>query len=80
MLTKIDTDLSLCNSGLNGQTKDYLKHKVYWTSRDNEHRIPNVAANNNVLDPLDTNYALPIPHLKNLVGANADRTSPISWW
>jgi len=46
----LDTDLSNCDNGKNGQTKDEIRHQVYFLSKDNEHKKPNKPGNNQLSD------------------------------
>jgi len=41
MEVALDQPLRECGAGVNGHTKNEIYHEVYFTSRDNKHKIPN---------------------------------------
>jgi len=41
MEVALDQSLRECGAGVNGQTKNEIRHQVYFTAKDNEHKIPN---------------------------------------
>jgi len=50
MEVALNQPLGECGAGRNGQTTNHLRHEVYFTSRDNEHRNPLANGTNRLAD------------------------------
>jgi len=58
-LSASQNSLRECGAGVNGHTKNQIRHQVYFTSRDNEHKTPNRKGDPNSNQLSDTKFARP---------------------
>lgn len=73
----LSTALEECYKGKNGQTVDELTHRVFFTSRDNQHQTPNVPSNNNMLN--DNKFVYELPNKNKRTAAQLAATHQGYW-
>ena len=79
MEVALNQPLGECGAGRNSQTINHLRHEVYFTSRDNEHRTPNVANDPTSNKLTDKTFAKAIKN-KDDMSATEIAAAAKAWW
>jgi hypothetical protein len=79
MEVALDQPLNECGAGVNGQSVNEIRHQVYFTSKDNEHKTPNKPNDPNSNQLSDATFARPLKWKEDQTDAEI-AAAPKGWY